>query len=173
MSVVLGLFLDLGMLPKSYFTNSRMENSRTTKDTVKQTFDTFRYRFLILFGTDLKSEKVPFWNPEMTEFSFYRAPKPCENLRRHPKAMILRISGAFLRWSSGRTEIAQTLCLCMFPRLRADYNWSRHRSELTPVHVSRRRPARHARNCHSKSGSKLTPVHGCAFEKVFRVDPPL
>ena len=50
--------------------------------------------------------------------------------------MILRFSGAFLRWSSGRTEITQTLCLCMFSRLGDDRKLGRHRSKLTPVQVS-------------------------------------
>ena len=60
----------------------------------------------------------------------------------------------------------------MFLRLGDDRKLGRRRSELTPVQILRRRPARHARNCNSKSGSKLMPVHDCTFERPFRPDPP-
>ena len=150
-----------------------MENSQTSEDIVKQ-------KIWRLFGKKIHSKWYQF---EVRKGPFLRSRNDrilCFTRRQNIaktldviETMISRFSGVFLRWSSGRTEIAQTLCLCMFPRLGDDRKLSRHRSELTPVHVLRRRPARHARNCRSKSGSKLTPVHGCAFEILFRLHPPL
>ena len=52
-SVILGPFRHVIILPRIEFSRSRMENSRTSKDTVKQTI-------LVLFGTDFNPKRYRF-----------------------------------------------------------------------------------------------------------------